>query len=107
MRIKSQSVREYGSTPTPHHDFGDGWEHEIKIDKLIKPGSGLTTPVCLAGEFACPPEDCGGPWAYNDMTATLADPSSEERARFLDWLGADFDPHAFSLDDVNKRLARL
>lgn len=89
------------------YDFGDGWEHEIKIEKLIEPGSGLKTPVCLAGEFACPPEDCGGPWSYNDMLATLADPSDEARASFLEWLGGDFDPRAFNLADVNKRLARL
>jgi hypothetical protein len=89
------------------YDFGDGWEHEIKVEKLIEPGSGLSTPMCLAGEFACPPEDCGGPWAYNDMLATLAGPPSEERTHFLEWLGADFDPTAFNLNAVNKRLARI
>jgi hypothetical protein len=42
------------------YDFGDSWEHEILVEKLLAPEPGTHYPVCLAGERACPPEDCGG-----------------------------------------------
>jgi len=43
------------------YDFGDCWEHEIEVEKVMEPEAGVRYPRCLAGERACPPEDCGGP----------------------------------------------
>jgi hypothetical protein len=44
------------------YDFGDGWEHDIVLEKRLDPGPDAQTPACLAAKGACPPEDCGGPW---------------------------------------------
>src|SRR6266540_3653023 len=44
------------------YDFGDDWEHEILVEKLLVAEPGLRYPLCVAGEGACPPEDCGGAW---------------------------------------------
>jgi len=94
------------------YDFGDGWDHDIKLEKVLPPEAGLqvAVPVCLAGKGACPPEDCGGPWGYADLKETIADPSNEEREGILQWLGledpSDFDPAAFDLASVNARLQR-
>ncbi len=41
------------------YDFGDCWEHEIVVEKVIEPEAGVKYPRCLDGERACPPEDCG------------------------------------------------
>jgi len=66
---------------------------------------GARYPVCLTGKGRCPPEDCGGVWGYADLRETLADPTHEEHADMLEWLGlesaAEFDPHRFGADDVN------
>lgn len=43
------------------YDFGDGWEHRVKVEKILPPDPALRSPVCLAGANACPPEDVGGP----------------------------------------------
>jgi hypothetical protein len=32
------------------YDFGDYWEHMIKVEKVLPPDPKLTYPVCLAGE---------------------------------------------------------
>jgi len=40
------------------YDFGDGWEHEILVEKVLPPEEGVRYPICLAGKRACPPEDC-------------------------------------------------
>jgi hypothetical protein len=60
------------------YDFGDDWFHKITLEKLVP--DDIKCPVCLAGEGACPPEDCGGPWGYEDVKAVLADPTHEEYA---------------------------
>jgi hypothetical protein len=68
-------------------------------------------PRCTAGRRACPPEDCGGIWGYQDLLETLADPGDAEHAELLQWLGldaaAEFDPAHFDLGEVNEALAGL
>lgn len=41
------------------YDFGDCWEHEIVVEKVIEPEAGVKYPRCLDGERACSPEGCG------------------------------------------------
>jgi hypothetical protein len=63
----------------------------------------------VAGEGACPPEDCGGVWGYARLREVLADPADDEHDEMLAWLGlgrgADFDPHGFDVDRANRALA--
>jgi Plasmid pRiA4b ORF-3-like protein len=92
------------------YDFGDDWDHDIKLEKVLAPAADpqAALPVCLAGKGACPPEDCGGPWGYAELKEKIADPSDEEHEGILEWLGledpSDFDPAAFDLGSVNARL---
>lgn len=86
------------------YDMGDDWLHTIKVEKVIAPEAGATYPRCTAGEHACPPEDCGGPWGYSEMLETLSEPAHENYRELLEWLGGEFDPEAFDLDAVNRRL---
>lgn len=88
------------------YDFGDGWEHEIEIEKII-PGSLDSRPVCVEGEQACPPENCGGPEAFGALLKAIRNPRSKRRREFLEWLGGEFDPEAFNLAAVNQRLRLL
>jgi hypothetical protein len=93
------------------YDLGDGWDHDIKLEKVLPPAAdppATAVPACLAGKGACPPEDCGGPWGYASLKETIADPAAEEHENLLDWLGlddpSDFDPAAFDLASANARL---
>lgn len=89
------------------YDFGDGWEHLIEVVAVRPLEPGEKTPRCLAGKRSCPPEDCGGPYGYPGLLATLADPSDPDHADMLEWLGGPFDPEAFELDEINAALKRL
>jgi hypothetical protein len=93
------------------YDFGDDWEHEIVVEKLLAAEPSTAYPVCVAGEGACPPEDCGGVWGYEHLREVLADPANEEHEDMLAWLGldqgADFDPHSFDVDKANRALSLL
>jgi Plasmid pRiA4b ORF-3-like protein len=41
------------------YDFGDSWEHEIVVEKVLTAEPDVRYPRRLAGKGACPPEDCG------------------------------------------------
>ena len=89
------------------YDFGDGWEHQIEVEKVLPPEEGQHYPICLKGKRACPPEDCGGIWGYEEMVAIMADPNHPEYKDRLEWLGEEFDPEAFDLDVLNQRLSKM
>lgn len=89
------------------YDFGDNWEHEILVEKLLDQELGATCPVCVAGEGAGPPEDVGGVWGYTDMLEAIADKSHPRHDEFMEWVAPDYDPTAFDLDAVNHKLAKL
>jgi hypothetical protein len=88
------------------YDFGDCWIHKVQLEKKLPAVSADEQPRCLRGKQACPPEDCGGPWGYQELLASLesADHSAEEDD-WLEWLGDDFDPEYFSVEEVNEVLA--
>jgi hypothetical protein len=76
------------------YDFGDGWEHTIKIERLIDPEPGVLYPRLTMVTGRCPPEDCGGPWGYGELLEVLNDPKHERHAELTEWIGDDFDPNA-------------
>ena len=90
------------------YDFGDGWEHDIVLEKRLDPDPEAQIPACLAAKGACPPEDCGGAWGYADLKNTLADPRHDDHDNMLEWLGLDsaenFDPAACDLVEINEVL---
>jgi hypothetical protein len=89
------------------YDFGDDWEHEILVEKIIAGDSGSERPLCLAGKRHRPPEDCGGPWGYREFLKAIGDPRHEEHDAMLDWVGGEFDSEAFDIAAVNRALAAL
>lgn len=90
------------------YDFGDYWQHDVVVEKVLETERGARYPICVTGKGRRPPEDCGGVLGYADLRETLADPANEEHADMLDWLGLesaeDFDPTTFDVDEVNAAL---
>ena len=87
------------------YDFGDDWEHAIAVEKRVPAVEGQAYPVCIAGKRNCPPEDCGGVWGYDELLAIMADPTHPEHAERIHWIGEDFDPDDFDLEQANTVLA--
>jgi hypothetical protein len=87
------------------YDFGDSWEHKILLEKVLPYDSKTALPVCIKGKRACPPEDCGGIWGYEDLLETISNVKHPEHADMLEWLGGEFDPEEFDLEQINKDLA--
>lgn len=88
------------------YDFGDNWDHDIRVEKSLAPEKGVTYPRCVKGKRACPPEDCGGPWGYAELLEILSNPQDEEYEERMGWLDDEFDPEEFHIDIVNQRLKR-
>jgi len=86
------------------YDFGDGWQHEIILEKILEPEPRVTYPCCLEGARACPPEDVGGIWGYAEFLEAISDPNHEDHDEMVEWVGGEFDPERFSVDEVNKEL---
>ena len=89
------------------YDFGDNWAHRITVDKVATAEPGVRYPRCVAGQGACPPEDVGGPWGYDEFQAALADPTHPDHDERLEWAGGPFDPHRFDLDEADGALQWL
>lgn len=94
------------------YDFGDDWDHEIRVEKVITAADspeGAAYPRCTGGRRAAPPEDCGGIYGYLGLIETLRDPSDVEHGDMLDWLGladaAEFDPAEFDAKAVTRALS--
>lgn len=89
------------------YDFGDSWDHTVRLEDAVDPVEGEPPFTCLAGERACPPEDCGGSGGYAEMLAALSDPDSPEAEVYHEWLGVRFNPEAFHLARTNRQLQGL
>ncbi len=89
------------------YDFGDSWDHTLLVEKILPPQEGLRYPLCLKGKRACPPEDVGGVWGYKNFLEAIRDPDHNEHEEYLTWIGGEFDPEAFDLEEINTRLRHM
>jgi hypothetical protein len=99
-RVKSTFMYEY--------DFGDSWEHRITVEKILDPDPApAALALCLDGERACPPDDCGGVYGYANLLDVIMDPKHEEYEDMMEWLGGKFDPEVFDRGKINRYLRKL
>src|SRR2546426_12047257 len=84
------------------YDFGDNWEHEIVVEKILVGDSGSERPLCLASGTG---RRRGGPWGYREFLEAIGDPRHAEHDAMLDWVGGEFD--AEDMAAVNRALAAL
>ncbi len=81
------------------YDFGDSWYHTITLLERRSYTEGESRkPKLIAGENACPPEDCGGIWGYEGVVEAAKHKRSKRYKELKDWLGEDFDPYQFDKD---------
>ncbi len=88
--VLAAGVRTFSYT----YDFGDDWQHLLRVEAILPAAVGLSYPRCMAGRRSCPPEDCGGVWAYEHLLQVFADPNHEEYAELREQY-PHFEPAAF------------
>lgn len=88
------------------YDFGDNWRHLVSVEKAVARPVG-DYPRVIAGNRACPPEDCGGSRAYRELLSVLAGPHNARKRELVEWVGRSFDPNAFNLKEAQARLVEF
>ncbi|MCA2216978.1 plasmid pRiA4b ORF-3 family protein [Jidongwangia harbinensis] len=98
-----QVAPDAGAQVRYRYDFGDDWELDIVVEKLLD-RQAVGYPRCTAGRRAAPPEDCGGIWGYADLVDIISDPAHPQHRERLEWLGLpsadDFRPARFDPAEV-------
>jgi hypothetical protein len=89
------------------YDFGDDWQHTVRVEQIRPADPETPLPHCLAGKQACPPEDCGALPGYAQLRRILKNPEHSEYDAMRWWVGEEFDPEAFDLEAVNEQLHQL
>jgi hypothetical protein len=106
-----QIVSEEGEAFIYEYDMGDSWRHQVLVEEVGFESGNSARPLCLGGERACPPEDCGGIHGYYETLEVLRDPAHEEYADTKIWIesmtGGPFDADAFDVEAVNRSLKRF
>lgn len=74
------------------YDFGDNWQHRIRIEHIRDGDAGAEYPRFVAGERRTPPEDVGGVGGFEEFLEIMADPEHDEYAQTVEWYGQVFDP---------------
>jgi hypothetical protein len=82
------------------YDYGDNWHHTVKLEKILPKGENVAYPRCVDGKRACPPEDCGGTYGYEELLEIIKDKNHEEYEEKIEWLGDEFDPEHFDVKEV-------
>lgn len=93
------------------YDFGDNWMHRVELEEILdKAPRNRHVPCCTGGERACPPDDCGGIWGYEELLAILANPKHEDYEDMKEWIegmvGESFDPDAFNIAAANRAIQK-
>jgi len=103
----SAVIGRIGAKAVYTYDFGDSWQHELVLEKVLVPEPGQPYPTCIDGQRQGPPEDCGGIGGFYHLLEAIRDPEHADHEELSEWLGRDFDPDAFCVDAVNRRLVHL
>lgn len=101
-------VRDTGAKTIRYlYDFGDDWQHVIKIERRFENADTVGMPFLLEASGRCPPEDIGGPEGYAVFLAAIADASRPEHADALLWAPAGFDPATVDQAELERQVDAL
>lgn len=91
------------------YDFGDDWIHDIIIEKIVETDIKLTRPICIKAKMADLPEDCGGPYGYEELLDILSDKNNKRYKEMREWVDGGFtnwydDRENVDREEINMRL---
>jgi hypothetical protein len=95
------------------YDFGDSWYHKITFQKPTKKDLAQFkgVPLCLDAFGACPPEDVGGAWGYDEFLQVVNNRKHPEYAEMREWAGlplrGKYDEEYVDIESINLQLAEF
>jgi len=103
----SRVLKTEGDSVRYDYDFGDNWQHEIVLEKILPASAPRPSPKCLGGARHRPPEDVGGTGGYEEFLEVIFDPTHEDYEHYSAWAGGSFQPEEFDVNAVNQVLSRM
>ncbi|WP_247355086.1 plasmid pRiA4b ORF-3 family protein [Bradyrhizobium sp. 160] len=89
----SNIVQETGAKTIHYlYDFGDSWDHVIKLEKWFDNTTTEGLPLLLEAAGRCPPEDVGGASGYAEYLDAISDPTHPDHEQMRRWGPERFDP---------------
>jgi hypothetical protein len=82
-------------------DCSNSWQHSIQLEGYLFREKTIKYQICIAGERACPPEDCGGTSCYAELLKTLSYTEDEEYEAMKEWVGHNLGPEEFDKNFIN------
>ncbi len=92
-----------GVTAKYIYDYGDFWEHSIKLEGYMYREKGIKYPICIRGDRACPPENCGSATGYYNVIGTLSNPENDDYEEMETWVGENWHPDLTTLTNVRRQ----
>lgn len=93
---------EVGAKMRWDYDFGDGWQHNVVVEAIEPLDPAVEYPRCITGRRACPPEDCGGPWGFEELLEAIADPTHPRHDELTEWLPPGYEPAEFDAEQATQ-----
>lgn len=90
-----------------NYDFGDCWMHEISLERMLEKEPKVIYPLCIEGQYSCPPEDCGGISGFYHILDIIQNKEHPEYKETRQWVGKKYDPDNFDRNKVNRKLRQL
>ncbi len=87
------------------YDYGDGWQHEVRLEDVTETQPRVRYPRCTDGDRACPPEDVGGVWGFVEFVEAITNPDHEQHEELLEWSGP-FQPAEFSPSKATQQMKK-
>ncbi|MEI2776340.1 MAG: plasmid pRiA4b ORF-3 family protein [Tetrasphaera sp.] len=102
-----QVLRRRGNKAGYRYDFGDSWDHTLKVEKVLPLRDDAPPAVCVDGRGCGPLEDIGGIWSHNELAELIRQAPDYQLVpeQYREWLEPGYDPDAFSVNETNRRLA--
>ena len=89
------------------YDMGDSWEHDLRPSRPRAMAEGEFSFQLRGAVGRCPPDDSGGAPGFGHMLDCLADPESDERADYVEWLGSEVWDETVDVAMLSARLGKL
>lgn len=87
------------------YDFGDWWEHQVTIEKVIQDYP-HNYPQVVKMKGDTPPEDCGGIDGYYELLRILDDSKDPMHEEMSDWMEM-VSPPEYNMEDINDMMELL
>jgi hypothetical protein len=88
------------------YDFGDSWEVRLTVTNIRQADANQHYPRLVRGEWAAPPEDCGGIPGFYELLDTLADPKRPDHDELREHFEG-YDPNVVDIQIMNIALGRI